>query len=296
MKVTRIDLDGTGSPIGLVTKILKAEPDLKIPVPIEELALQLDIGEIAELTTEGFEGGLLTDDIRSFGGILVRKGMDARRRRFTIGHELGHFLLPFHKPAKPGEFLCSRADMSRWSAREQDRAAKMEVEANQFSALILMPPSHLRPLLRKSGEPSLTGVLAVHDEYNVSKEAAARAFTEYHDEAVAIAIVRDGKIQRIYRRTSFPKFCVGRGHSVPMGSRIQGAVGDMSNLHRVDSAQWLETDYGVRPPTLYQQTLIQTSGWAMILLWPELQDDEEDPDEDRTSKQRLAERMGRWQR
>jgi hypothetical protein len=47
MKVTRLDLDGTGSPVGLVTRILKIEKDLPIPVPIEELARQLDIEEIA---------------------------------------------------------------------------------------------------------------------------------------------------------------------------------------------------------------------------------------------------------
>mgnify|MGYP003666521226 CR=1 FL=1 len=114
MKVTRLDLDGTGSPSGLVAKILKAEPELKPPIPIEKLALQLDIGEIGELATEGFEGGLLTDEVRSFGGILVKKGMQPQRRRFTIGHELGHFLLPFHKPAKAGQFLCSRDDMRQW--------------------------------------------------------------------------------------------------------------------------------------------------------------------------------------
>jgi hypothetical protein len=43
VKVTRLDLDGTGSPMGLVTKILQTEKTLPIPVPIEELALQLDI-------------------------------------------------------------------------------------------------------------------------------------------------------------------------------------------------------------------------------------------------------------
>ena len=60
MKVTRLDLDGTGSPMGLVTRILKIEKHLPIPVPIEELARQLDIEEIAPLETQRFEGGLVT--------------------------------------------------------------------------------------------------------------------------------------------------------------------------------------------------------------------------------------------
>jgi hypothetical protein len=296
MKVTRLDLDGTGSPTGLVTKILKAEPTLPVPVPIEDLAYQLDIGEIGELSTEGFEGGLLTDDVRSFGGILVRKGMDPRRRRFTIGHELGHFLLPFHKPAKVGQFLCSRADMMRWTAKEQDRAAKMEVEANLFSSLILMPPPHLRTFLRKTGEPSLNSVLAVHEQYMVSKEAAARAYVEYHDEAIAIAIVRDGLIQRIYRGRSFPRLGVARGDTLPLTTKVQGGIGTISEMREAQAAHWLESDFGVALPALYQQTLVQSNGFAMVLLWPETPDEDEiDPDEDKTSKQRYAERMSkRW--
>jgi Zn-dependent peptidase ImmA (M78 family) len=115
MKVTRLDLDGTGSPMGLVTRILRIEKDLPIPVPIEQLARQLDIEDIAPLETEGFEGGLLTDENRSTGIILVNQAAGGGRRRFTIGHELGHFLILSHKPVEVGKFLCSRKDMARWS-------------------------------------------------------------------------------------------------------------------------------------------------------------------------------------
>ena len=86
MKVTRLDLDGTGSPEGIVGKILKTEPGLPVPVPIEDLARQLDITNILDLTTEGFEGGLITDDCRSEATILVNRAAMRGRRRFTIGH------------------------------------------------------------------------------------------------------------------------------------------------------------------------------------------------------------------
>jgi len=44
-----------------VVAILKAEPSLPIPVPIEELCRQRDIIGIQALTTHAFEDGLLTD-------------------------------------------------------------------------------------------------------------------------------------------------------------------------------------------------------------------------------------------
>tara|TARA_R110001592_G_scaffold134305_4_gene349982 strand:+ start:740 stop:1591 length:852 start_codon:yes stop_codon:yes gene_type:complete len=278
-----------------VAKILKAEPELKPPIPIEKLALQLDIGEIGELATEGFEGGLLTDEVRSFGGILVKKGMQHQRRRFTIGHELGHFLLPFHKPAKAGQFLCSRDDMRQWSAKENDRAAQMEVQANQFSALMLMPPPMLRKFIDRRRDPDLTQVLGLHEEFEVSKEAAARSFAEYHDQTIATVVVKDGKVLRIYKkRNKFPWMNIGVGDTVPANSSLKWAKqteGCVSPLRQIGAEEWLETEYGKRPPELYEQVLPQARGFAIVLLWAEVPDEDDyDPDESRTAKQRYKDR------
>src|SRR6185437_10705677 len=137
-----------------------------VPVPIEELARQLDIREIAPLETEGFEGGLLTDEARSSGIILVNGAARRGRRRFTIGHELGHFLIPTHKPKKGSEFLCSRDDMRRWSDKDQDSYVRMEVQANEFSALILMPPPLWRKEIAAYGDPALSQVVALAGKFD----------------------------------------------------------------------------------------------------------------------------------
>ena len=297
MRVTRLDLDGTGSPLGLVAKILEAEPDLPIPVPIEELAMSLDIGEIAELNTEGFDGGLVTDEARSFGGILVRKAMDRRRRRFTIGHELGHFLIPTHTLPATGQFLCSSLDMRRWSAKAQDRAARMEAEANKFSAGILMPAPHLRPLLGKGKGPDLNRILSIHEHFDVSREAAARSYVNYHGGILALVVIQRARILRIYRSASFPRTCVSAGSPIPdhtksgLGGIAQGSV---SQIRRGRSEDWLESDWGVRMPRLYEQVMVQGDEFAMVLLHcvhDEELDDDFDPDADKTSKQRYLDRL-----
>jgi Zn-dependent peptidase ImmA (M78 family) len=118
--VTRRDLEGTGSPEGLVARILKAEPNLKYPVPIESLAEQLGITEIGELETDGFEGCLYALEDKQKGFILLNKASKGGRRRFTIGHELGHLCIPAHRPIKADRFLCSREDLRTWTASEQD--------------------------------------------------------------------------------------------------------------------------------------------------------------------------------
>src|SRR5262249_8702081 len=111
MAVARIDLADAASPERLVIEILKHEPELPIPVPIEQLCTQLDIVEIKPLTTPGFEGALLTDADKHSGIILYNQASRPKRRRFTIAHELCHFLDPSHLPDTQGQFLCSQADM-----------------------------------------------------------------------------------------------------------------------------------------------------------------------------------------
>jgi len=298
MKVTRMDLDGTGSPHGLVTKILQAEPGLPIPVPIEELARQLDIVEINELETDGFEGGLLTDDCKSQGIILVNGDARGGRRRFTIGHELAHFLIPTHKPVKEGKFLCSRDDMRRWSARENDSYARMEVEANKFSALMLMPPPKLRPMIDRLGDPDLAHVVDVARHFDVSKDSAARAYAEHHDAQIGIAVVKDGVVLRIYRHIKFPKLGVSNGSRVPKASLYHHETARRhrpSDILENNAGLWLESDWGTPLPALYEQVFFQQEGYALILLWPEFADQEEDErDDDRTAKERLRDRKAAW--
>lgn len=296
MQVTRLDLDGTGSPEGLVTKILKAEPGLTYPIPIEDLARALDIMEIGELETQGFEGSLLMLEHRAAASILVNKDARGGRRRFTIGHELGHFLIPTHKPVKGDVFLCSRDDMRVWSTAEQGAYARMEVEANKFAALILMPPPLLRHYLERKGDPDLAHVLALHEDFDVSKDAAARAYAQFHSALIAVAVVHDGKILRVYRPPKFPHLGAVEGQPVPRSSvywRTRQSGKALTDIVEGQAGHWLESEWGKRLPVLYEQVLYQQMEYALVMLWPEFTEEDEnyDPDEDRTSKQRLADRL-----
>jgi len=298
MDVGRMDLDGAGSPNALVIKILKAEPGLKAPIPIEELALQLDIKEIRLVAADGFEGGLITDAGRSEGFILVNQGAVRGRKRFTIGHELGHFLLTHHKPP-PGGFQCSRDDMRRFSANERDAYGRMEVEANQFSGLMLMPPPMVRRFMERFRDADLNHIMDVATEYDVSKEVAARGYAQFHEQVVAMVVVKDGKILRTYSHPKFPRIAPAWGSPVPANTLFHRAghqVNVASSIAEARAEAWLESDWGKRLPDLSEQVYPQQGGFALIMLWADLVDEDEefDPDENRTSKQRLQDRQSRW--
>ena len=69
---------------------------IPIPVPINSIALSLDIGSIDPLPTEinSFEGMLYKKDWQGF--IFFNDSSPKSRQRFTIGHELGHWMIPSH--------------------------------------------------------------------------------------------------------------------------------------------------------------------------------------------------------
>jgi hypothetical protein len=300
MKIARIDLDEVGSPTGLVATILKILPDLSIPVPIEELSYQLDISTIEPHTTEAFEGCLITDADRHSGAILFNGSSHRFRQRFTIAHELGHFLIPSHIPNPDGRFLCSKRDMERLSVVEGSRRAKMEVEANTFASLMLIPPPVIKKLIRETKHPDLGDISVFSRTFEVSKLAMALAYTNYHPSSIAIIIVQDGIIKRIYRNSSNFQYALGhlKNQKVPLGAlfyRGDHKVGEPSDIAETCSELWLEQRRGKPLPVLYEQVYRQQQGFGMIMLWAEEVDDEEyDEDENRTSAQRLANRRARY--
>jgi Zn-dependent peptidase ImmA (M78 family) len=277
-----MDLADAGSPELIVKLILEAEPDLPIPVPIEELCQRLDIIRIQELDAEGFEGGLITDVDRSEGIILVRKGQEARRR-FTIGHELGHFLMPHHVPDKDGHFLCSRADMLRLKPKEGDRRQRMEAEANRFSSLILMPPAKLRQSMRGFREPDLQHIPALARDYAVSKEAMVKAYVQQHEEPIAILITQGGRLLRAYRGIKFPYLAISPGQALPARSLFHRGPHDLGVASRFSECtpdHWIEVKRGERSPPIYEQIYMQRDGFALVLLHIESVDEDE-AEEDR---------------
>ena len=98
LQLDRMAIEDVGSnPERLAAAIHDQLGLAKGPVPVAAIAAALDIVEIWTAATRGLEGALVTTEERSEGIIMVRAGATPQRRRFTVGHELGHFLNPGHE-------------------------------------------------------------------------------------------------------------------------------------------------------------------------------------------------------
>lgn len=280
-KISRIDLADFDSPEQIIQGIIHQVSDLPIPVPIDDLALMLDITDIKALETQGFEGGLLTDINKSEGIILVSRASPVQRRRFTIGHELAHFLCPRHKPPGANGFLCSFDDMRLISAREADRAACMEVEANRFAAHLLMPLPHFRKDVRLRKGADIEHILELARRYEASKEATARRYVDVHDEPCAVVVSHKSSVLRFYRGEDFPFIDLISGCPVPRESltaRTDLKEAVVSDWEEQDGSLWLSVQGGRRAPMIYEQVLPQRDGYRLTLIT--LVEDPEEVEED----------------
>ena len=96
-------------------------------------------------------------DVSSEHGSGVRQPI--RRRRFTIAHELGHWICQY-RAGRPARFYCRSGDV----AAAADRAA--EREANVFAAELLMPEPAVRAAWGEEPE-----IAACAERFSVSSEA-----------------------------------------------------------------------------------------------------------------------------
>jgi hypothetical protein len=232
--------------------------ELSGPVPVESIALALDILEIRSEVLYSIEGALVTTPERGYGSILVNESSGRRRRRFTVAHELLHFLNPWHAPTSEEGFRCRRQDMICDRPDSSDRHVRQETEANVFAIELLAPLRSIRPYLRN--EPDLAAVVAMADELEVSKEAAARRYVSLHPETLAVVFSRDHRILYATRSREFPWLSLHR--NLPMPALPQRDDG-LSEMEETDPADWIARPDKVR---LDVQTLHQQEGYKTTLL------------------------------
>lgn len=161
-----------------------------------------------------------------------------------------------------------------------DRAAKMEVQANQFAAELLMPQVQVDQFLRGLAGADIAHVIRMADtRFNVSREAAARRYVERHPEPVAVVFSKDGVIRYTKPSSDFPKLAVWGGHKLPSESQSansQAAVGLATDWAEVRGHAWLAKSAGY---TLFEQILAQQNGYRMTLLTVEQEEVDEDVEE-----------------
>jgi Zn-dependent peptidase ImmA (M78 family) len=273
----RMKLADLGSPEALADCIIAHYPDIEIPIPLERIADAVGIVDIAGHTTGSFEGVLVTDAVKSTGSIAYNEASLIERRRFTIAHEIGHFLIPWHG----ANAQCAMADMG--VLKSQDARKSKEAEANRFAAALLTPATLFTRDIRRFGPPETGHILALAAKYKVSKEMAARRYTDLCDHVCAVVFSHRGAVRYFPKSRTCPYLDIAKGNPLPPGSlssRGRGQPGHLSEWTETEPEIWFGASHRISGKVLYEQFLEQQGGYRLTMLTIDDMPDEDEPDED----------------
>ncbi|WP_298852917.1 ImmA/IrrE family metallo-endopeptidase [uncultured Sphingomonas sp.] len=123
--------------------------------------------------------------------VWVSRSSPPVRRRFTVAHEIGHIIIPWHTGT-----IIDDIDVPR--SGERDRYREMEAEANRFAAELLMPSPWTIGLSERSEH--VAGLMhTIHQIANVSLPAAFLKAARYGRNGFVGAEVRNGLVVRSFR-------------------------------------------------------------------------------------------------
>jgi len=143
------------------------QPDVEL---VAALMFDLGVQQVPDLSVGEREyAGFLDVDAQL---IVVEANHHIHRQRFSIAHEIGHFVLHYRDSSSPYRvFTCTSIDMetTRIPDGEKERIShwRREVEANQFASVLLMPESSVTAMHRVTGG----SILRMSNHFKVSPQA-----------------------------------------------------------------------------------------------------------------------------
>lgn len=169
-----------------LARILLSRLNAKQPADIETIARALQL-HIRSMTSPAFIGA----SVRGYdgiGGLIVvnPRIRQSGRKRFTIAHEIGHYVL-LDNLGSPS--VCSLADVGTWR-----RDSRIERAADIFAAELLLPEQEVRRIVSEHAVTFQTAE-RIKSTFDVSLMAAAFRCVEVADAECALVVTVNGLVK-----------------------------------------------------------------------------------------------------
>lgn len=154
----KVRKDFSSKPIEETVNLLIEEHNLIPPIDLIGICNSLEI-KVKEVDFDDDLSGMLAKNT-----IYISSNIHENRKRFTLAHELGHYLI--HKK-KDNSYKGVRFRSEFISSKEKNE----EREANLFASLLLMPTHYLNEELKNNTEISEEFIFQLAKKYKVSSIA-----------------------------------------------------------------------------------------------------------------------------
>lgn len=184
----------------VLDRYLIEEPEhITIEAIAMDLGLSIEDGELsgagARLTRVADRGIIRITDTVTHAG----------RRRFSIAHELGHFLLA-HQEC--GWVRCLEEEMHAFGGKPS-----AETEANAFATELLLPETMIRSRVERP-EMNLRALIRLAKDFQTSVTSVALRFVELTGERRALVLSDSSRVSWWRRSKTFGCWLRGRGQEI----------------------------------------------------------------------------------
>jgi Zn-dependent peptidase ImmA (M78 family) len=214
-----------------------------------------------------------------FGTYIKNAGF----QRFSIAHEIGHYLLPGHP-----EHLFQGGITSHSSQAGFTSADIYEQEADYFASGLLMPEPLIKSALRRLGE-GLEAIEALKQKCGTSMTATAIAYARKTSVPAAIIVSTGGHIDYAFLSDSMKEFdglaWPRKGMLLPsatVSEALAASAGDVRDGKRISAEVDLRTWMEGRRSIMATEEVVGLGSYGKVLtvLTTEVLPDEEDEEED----------------
>jgi len=250
---------------------------LKLAAPVDLIDVARALGlEIRYCDASGFDGALVCSKQNHVGTVLVKKSIrELGRRKFTIAHEIAHYVLPHHSATGS---VCSSREVENW-----DRSLSVEeIEANVFAGELLVPERLVDPTVRRE-RPTMSVIREMSTKFETSLTAAAYRTMQLTPFRAAIVWSTGGVVRWFKASEEFEAFVSVR-ESVAQGTYAHDCFRGMpvpDMLKSVKSDLWLAESNRGNPDYILEHSIpLPSYNSVLTLLCIEavghsLQDDDE---------------------
>ncbi|MBL0158848.1 MAG: ImmA/IrrE family metallo-endopeptidase [Bryobacterales bacterium] len=205
---------------------------------------------VQEVPASGFDGALVRSMAGQKGIIAVKATIrEASRKRFTVAHEIGHFVIPHHCLLKT---VCDEKKIDSFDAK-LDRP---EIEANEFAAELLLPSTVLSKKFSLQ-EFSLREISTVATEFETSLTATVRCFLRLTGLPCAMVWSSDNQARWCARSEAFRFY-------LPLAER----PADGSFATRLFKGGVVPADFAVVPAEMWLDRQVAESVGTLLELIP----------------------------
>jgi len=224
---------------------------LKLVAPVDLVDVVRALGlEIRYCEASGFDGALVCSKANHVGTVLVKKSIrELGRRKFTIAHEIAHYVLPHHGATGS---VCSSREVENW-----DRSLPSEeIEANVFAGELLVPETLVDPDVRNQ-PPAMSAIRALSTKFETSLTAAAYRTMQLTPFRAAIVWSTAGVVRWFKASSEFEAFVSVR-QPVAQGTYAYDSFKGLTvpdDLKSVKSDLWLASSGGKNPDYILEQSV-----------------------------------------